>query len=58
MAQPLGFFFLTDLFEGVLESGLLGDGQGTDRVPAVAELLQLNFDPGGVVAARLHQFSG
>lgn len=43
------------LFQGLLEVGLLGHGQRAYRVPAVAKLLQLNFDPRRVVAARLHQ---
>ncbi len=46
------------LFESLLEPGLFGNGQGTDCFPAVAKLLQLNFDPGGVIPACLHQLSG
>lgn len=48
----------SDLLERLLEAGLFGHRQGAHRVPAVAELLQLNLDPGSVVATRLHQIPG
>lgn len=46
------------LLVGLLKAGLLGDGQRAHGVPAVAKLLQLHFDPGGVVASRLHELAG
>ena len=48
----------SDLFDGLLEAGLLADGQRAHRIPAVAELLQLDLDPGRVVAAGVHQLAG
>lgn len=35
---------------------MLCDRQGAHRIPAVAELLKLNFDPRRVIATGLHQF--
>lgn len=49
---------LFHLFKSLLETGLFRDRQCADRLPAVTELLQLDFDPGGVISARLHEVPG
>jgi len=46
------------LLERLLQAGLLGDRQRAHRVPAAAELLDLNLDPRRVVAPGVHQVPG
>lgn len=43
------------LTQGLLQSGLFGHRQVAHRLPAGAQLLHLNFDPGRVVVAALDQ---
>lgn len=50
LQEPLGY-----LAEGLLQTRLLGHGEVAHRLPASAQLLHLDFHPGGVVVAALDQ---
>ncbi len=49
---------MSHLTESLLKSCLFRHREAADRLPARAQLLHLNFDPGRVIVAALSKFTG